>query len=245
MKLKFVEMSGFRGYCEPVRIDFGQDATIIDGRNGVGKSTIFDAVEFALTGSIAKYQDAKANQETVDDYIWWLGESEGPDERYVRVGFTLEGGETVVTRSSLQPETADNIELVASGLINEDAAPSAAMHQVCSSTIIRDEHIAALSLDLKETERYSILSSAIGGRRGLGRLLRCVLAFQGGERGLACVCRQGTELQGHAAKDQARKLDPEPARRCCSSCSGRHGKVRRRVRHDPVLENARAGEPSQ
>ena len=162
MKLKFVEMSGFRGYCEPVRIEFGQDATIIDGRNGVGKSTIFDAVEFALTGSIAKYQDAKANQETVDDYIWWLGESEGPDERYVRVGFTLEGGETVVTRSSLQPATAENIELVASGLINEDAAPSAAMHQVCSSTIIRDEHIAALSLDLKETERYSILSSAIG-----------------------------------------------------------------------------------
>ncbi len=162
MKLKFVEMSGFRGYCEPVRIDFGADATIIDGRNGVGKSTIFDAVEFALTGSIAKYQDAKANNETVDDYIWWLGDSEGPDERYVNVGFILDGVETVVRRSSLQPTTAENIELVASGLLNEDAAPSAAMHQVCSSTIIRDEHIAALSLDLKETERYSILSSAIG-----------------------------------------------------------------------------------
>ncbi|NOD62036.1 MULTISPECIES: AAA family ATPase [unclassified Ruegeria] len=162
MKLKFVEMSGFRGYCEPVRIDFGADATIIDGRNGVGKSTIFDAVEFALTGSIAKYQDAKANQETVDDYIWWLGEDEGPDERYVKVGFILNGSETVVTRSSLQPTTAENIEMVVSGLINEDAAPSAALHQVCSSTIIRDEHIAALSLDLKETERYSILSSAIG-----------------------------------------------------------------------------------
>ena len=162
MKLKFVEMSGFRGYCEPVRIDFGADATIIDGRNGVGKSTIFDAVEFALTGSIAKYQDAKVNLETVDDYIWWLGECDGPDERYVKVGFIRNGTETVITRNSLQPAMAENIELLAKGLLDEDAAPSAAMHQVCSSTIIRDEHITALSLDLKETERYSILSSAIG-----------------------------------------------------------------------------------
>ena len=162
MKLKFVEMSGFRGYCEPVRIDFGEDATIIDGRNGVGKSTIFDAVEFALTGSIAKYQDAKANQETVDDYIWWLGESDGPDERYVKVGFIRDGVETVVTRDSLQPGIAENIEVLAKGLLDENAAPAAAMRQVCSSTIIRDEHITALSLDLKETERYSILSSAIG-----------------------------------------------------------------------------------
>jgi DNA repair exonuclease SbcCD ATPase subunit len=162
MKLKFVEMSGFRGYCDPVRINFGSDATVIDGRNGVGKSSIFDAVEFALTGSIAKYQDAKANQETVDDYIWWLGESDGPDERYVSVGFTLDGVETIVTRSSLQPGHAENIELVAKELFDEKAAPAAALQQVCSSTIIRDEHIAALSLDLKETERYSILSSAIG-----------------------------------------------------------------------------------
>src|SRR6056297_433538 len=122
MKLKFVEMSGFRGYCEPVRIEFGSDATIIDGRNGVGKSSIFDAVEFALTGSIAKYQDAKANQETVDDYIWWLGDSHGPDERYVTVGFIRDGVETVITRSSLQPGVADNIELVAKSLFDERSA---------------------------------------------------------------------------------------------------------------------------
>jgi chromosome segregation protein len=51
MKLVHVEASGFRGYRKPVRIDFASGFTIVDGRNGVGKSTIFDAVEFALTGS--------------------------------------------------------------------------------------------------------------------------------------------------------------------------------------------------
>jgi chromosome segregation protein len=42
MKLAFVHVCGFRGYRKPVRIDFADGFTIIDGRNGVGKSTIVD-----------------------------------------------------------------------------------------------------------------------------------------------------------------------------------------------------------
>jgi len=56
VKLSFVELCGFRGYRKPVHIDFGDQFTIIDGRNGVGKSTIFDAIEFGITGSLSKYQ---------------------------------------------------------------------------------------------------------------------------------------------------------------------------------------------
>lgn len=162
MKLSFVEMSGFRGYRDQVRIEFGSDITIIDGRNGVGKSTIFDAVEYALTGSIAKYQEATANRENVDDYIWWIGNEQCSDERYVKVGFIENDLETVIKRTSLQPENAQNLELIANKLFDQESAPSAALQQLCKSTIIRDELIAALSLDLKETERYSLLSSAIG-----------------------------------------------------------------------------------
>lgn len=162
MRLSFVEMSGFRGYRDLIRIDFGSDVTIIDGRNGVGKSTIFDAIEYVLTGSIAKYQEAKANQESVDDYIWWLGDSQGPEERYVSVGFVEDGLENVVTRTSLKPENADNLDVVAKQLFDNETAPESAIKQVCASAIIRDELIAALSLDLKDTDRYALLSSAIG-----------------------------------------------------------------------------------
>ena len=162
MKLSFVEMSGFRGYRDRIRIDFGSDVTIIDGRNGVGKSTIFDAVEYALTGTIAKYLQAKANQESVADYIWWLGDALGPDERYVSVGFVDRGSETVVTRSSLKPQEADNLDIVVERLFDDNTAPDSAIKQVCASAIIRDELIAALSLDLKDTDRYALLSSAIG-----------------------------------------------------------------------------------
>lgn len=69
MKLAYVDVSGFRGYREPLGIEFPEGFTVIDGRNGVGKSTIFDAVEFALTGTIAKYGTATADRETIADYI--------------------------------------------------------------------------------------------------------------------------------------------------------------------------------
>ena len=35
MKLDFIEMCGFRGFREKVRIDFGGGFTVISGRNGL------------------------------------------------------------------------------------------------------------------------------------------------------------------------------------------------------------------
>ena len=55
MKLDFVEVCGFRGFRDKLRVTFGSGFTVITGRNGVGKSTLFDAVEYALTGTIDKY----------------------------------------------------------------------------------------------------------------------------------------------------------------------------------------------
>ena len=74
MKLAYVDLCGFRGYQKQLRIEFPDGFIVIDGRNGVGKSTIFDAIEFGLTGTITKYGDATADRETIADYIWWTGE---------------------------------------------------------------------------------------------------------------------------------------------------------------------------
>ena len=87
MKLDYLDLCGFRGYRNQVRIEFADRFTVIDGRNGVGKSTIFDAIEFALTGQLSKYQEAKASGESVADYIWWTGGDSPPMDRYVEIGF--------------------------------------------------------------------------------------------------------------------------------------------------------------
>jgi predicted ATP-dependent endonuclease of OLD family len=39
MKLDFIEVCGFRGFRDKIRVDFGSGFTVLSGRNGVGKST--------------------------------------------------------------------------------------------------------------------------------------------------------------------------------------------------------------
>jgi chromosome segregation protein len=113
VKLSFVEMSGFRGFRRPVRVDFAQCFTIIDGRNGVGKSTLFDAVEFVLTGILSKYSDAKASGETVADYIWWTGDGPAPADRYVEVGFVDGNTEFTIRRGEFGEVNAPTLKAIA------------------------------------------------------------------------------------------------------------------------------------
>lgn len=164
MRLSYVHLHGFRGYREPVRLEFADSFTIIDGRNGVGKSTMFDAVEFALTGTISKYLDAKADGESVANYLWWagpLGQGLDISKHFVEVGFSNGDVQFAIRRTPLDPKNFD-VHFEIAHLLQPDAAPREAIVQLCNSTIIRDEHIARLSLDLKEGDRFALLRDAIG-----------------------------------------------------------------------------------
>jgi len=162
VKLAFVDLCGFRGYRKRVRIDFAESFTIIDGRNGAGKSTIFDAIEFALTGSLGKYDDATAAGETVADYLWWTGEGPPPEERYVHVGFRNGDEEIDIRRTQLGGPDPEKIDQITAGLCDLSLAPISPLVQLCTTAIIRDERITTLSLDLKETDRYALLRDALG-----------------------------------------------------------------------------------
>lgn len=99
MKLDYVEVCGFRGFRDMVRVDFGAGFTVITGRNGVGKSTLCDAIEFAVLGEIGKYNVESSAKETVRDYIWWRGEGT-PLAHYVTAAFSdATGKQFTVTRT--------------------------------------------------------------------------------------------------------------------------------------------------
>ena len=161
MKIDYIEMAGFRGIRDTLRLDFSRGFTVIAGRNGVGKSTVCDAIEFAISGEIRKYRVEKADQETFSDYIWWRG-SGVPSKCYVNIGFVEESGqqhEVLRTREDgLQVEDTYLVRL----LCNKSSAPKDPLAQMCKTSIIRDEWIAAQSLDLKETERFDLVSAALG-----------------------------------------------------------------------------------
>jgi len=121
--LSHIALSGFRGFKNPIRIELSPAYTVIDGRNGAGKSTVCDAVEFALTGTISKYLDASSDRESISDYIWWCGDSDENVDRYVEVGFRS-GSETF--RIKRTPYGTNEIEApdIGSLLVDVDAAPT-------------------------------------------------------------------------------------------------------------------------
>src|SRR5687767_15953615 len=99
MKLDFVELVGFRGFRDKERFEIPGGFVVLSGRNGAGKSTVLDAVEFALTGTINKFLVKEARGGGLDAHIWWVGTGDAL-EHYVTVGFVDEDGHRFeVTRS--------------------------------------------------------------------------------------------------------------------------------------------------
>lgn len=161
VEISYINLCGFRGYTEPTRIEFSSGFNVISGRNGVGKSTLCDAVEYALTGALNKYRGAKSSGESVENYIWWRGAT-NVDDYFVEVGFVDDTGETYSikrTRGGKEPSILNDL---ISLMCDKETSPPAPLVQLSKTSIIRDEFISSLSLDLKETERFQLLRDALG-----------------------------------------------------------------------------------
>lgn len=52
--LEQITIEGFRGFCKKVVFDFASHATILGGPNGSGKTSVFDALEWAVLGRVAR-----------------------------------------------------------------------------------------------------------------------------------------------------------------------------------------------
>ncbi|SFJ53584.1 RecF/RecN/SMC N terminal domain-containing protein [Bradyrhizobium sp. cf659] len=163
MKIEFVEVAGFRGFRERIRFELPAGFAILTGHNGAGKSTVLDAIDFAVTGSINKYTIRNARGGGLEDHIWWVGTGEAK-ENFVSVGFVKDDGNrfTVTrTRRGLVDKARDNINLLCGG---EDTRVSA--ETLMKTTLIRDESIVRLSVDQSEQARFEAVREAIGGLVG-------------------------------------------------------------------------------
>jgi DNA repair exonuclease SbcCD ATPase subunit len=52
--LEQITIEGFRGFSKKAVFDFGSHATIFGGPNGSGKTSVFDALEWAILGRVAR-----------------------------------------------------------------------------------------------------------------------------------------------------------------------------------------------
>jgi exonuclease SbcC len=86
-KLFLHTIKNFRAYRKPQTFAFGSDVTVLYGANGFGKTSFFDAVDFAATGEIgrikphgdehfkkmAPHLDSKPEESTVSLSFWCNG----------------------------------------------------------------------------------------------------------------------------------------------------------------------------
>jgi len=161
MKIKSVEVCGFRGFRSEARLDFSSGLNVISGRNGVGKSAVCDAIEYALTGELSKYDPEGGSVAKVQEYVWWRG-SRPPPRSWVRLCLIDdEGRERIIERVKGQRFDGDTAE-ISKLLCGRGPSPKEPLREVARTTIIRDEHIAQWSVDLTKQRRFTFVKDAIG-----------------------------------------------------------------------------------
>jgi chromosome segregation protein len=199
MKLDFVEISGFRGFKNKTTFQFPSGFAVLTGRNGAGKSSVFDAVDFALTGTINKYQVTEARGGGLNDHIWWVGDGK-PDAQYVLIGFSDTHGNRFQVRRSrdkgLEAPESQIASLLCQPELNIPLWPQTLMQ----TTLIRDEMIAALSLDLTEQQRFSAVQAAMGGLRGTDHSERTKSILRAAEAALAAQKKKVDSAQGELGR---------------------------------------------
>ena len=161
MKLQFVELCGFRGFREKTRFEFPNGFTVLSGRNGAGKSTVLDAIDYALTGTINKFSVKEAKGGGLDDHIWWVG-PERPNAHFVSVGFVDDHEETLVVTRTREGGSNVDVSQIIQRLCKNGPGVRASVQTLLQTTLIRDEFIASLSLDLPEQTRFNVVREAIG-----------------------------------------------------------------------------------
>jgi DNA repair exonuclease SbcCD ATPase subunit len=65
--LRWIEIGAFRGFGERSRIDLDADSVVITGANGSGKTSLIDAITWALTGTIPRLEERRERR--TDDVL--------------------------------------------------------------------------------------------------------------------------------------------------------------------------------
>jgi chromosome segregation protein len=151
MKLKMLEVCGFKSFVDRTVVRFDHDVTGIVGPNGCGKSNIVDAMRWAMGEQSAKHLRGKH----MDDVIFNGSEARGPHS-FAEVTLTFDNDS-----GSCPPEYKDYAEIAVTRRLTRDGDST----YMINRTPVRLMDVTALFLGTGVgTKAYSIIEQ---GRIGL------------------------------------------------------------------------------
>lgn len=107
MKLTRLEIEGFRAFGVGVQVDLDADAVILVGVNGSGKTSLFDAVMWSLSGRLPRVEDPGGSV---------ISEFAASGEARVAVELELDGGESMsVVRSRTRGDEQARLQVELNG----------------------------------------------------------------------------------------------------------------------------------
>jgi len=101
LPIRRIAIEAFRGFRDRQEFDLGSWAVIVAGPNGTGKTSLFDAIQWALIGRIERLEGARARRNVehiVDQYR--LG-----DRAVVELDISIEGRDIALRRTGSHRES--------------------------------------------------------------------------------------------------------------------------------------------
>jgi energy-coupling factor transporter ATP-binding protein EcfA2 len=105
-RLLSLELTGFRGFNRSMRLDFDASAVLINGANGSGKTSLFDALQWLLTGDIPRLQALQLRK--ADEYL--LNTYVRSEQAIVEAYFRVDDKEVRARRRGTSRNSALDVE---------------------------------------------------------------------------------------------------------------------------------------
>jgi DNA repair exonuclease SbcCD ATPase subunit len=162
-----LSIEGFRGFADPITLSFDASAVLLWGPNGSGKTSIFDALQWLLAGSVPRLDSYRLRKN--DEYLTNSYRSGTPAR--VEAQFQVRSGVlSAVRRGTSMASTLEvsydgvrssgsNAEALLSSYLIQD---NAALREVLYSTALLQQDDLRQLLRTKPDERYRQLQRLLG-----------------------------------------------------------------------------------
>jgi DNA repair exonuclease SbcCD ATPase subunit len=174
MRIVGLTVSGFRGFARTYEFDLSAEATVIVGPNGTGKTSLFDAILWTLTGKVARIGSAPKSvismySETGEAYA--KVDLESHKGEFVSVSRRFDG-----TKQTFQFEAngsvardeiglAQMLDLVWPQALGTDSPLDALTTAITRSVYLQQDLVREFAEGLTPADRFNALSELLGSGR--------------------------------------------------------------------------------